>query len=448
MFALAVVRRAAGARGRPRKDWLPFDDARSITRALGLRGVQEWRLYRRQNKHSMARIPANPDVVYRMSGYVDFYDWLNYERHRPRPVISGEHSKPVSIHLNFEGAHLIQQIIDAHVSSAGESERLELFAMPSESRFTFLYRKATGTTSNRSNNNINKEPLEVDDSDWVPLSLRVSAGTSRVQFGPTPRCSDHPLVCVDLHGNRLFVLPPGFGQFKYPFSPSRANQAKFGVSIEELPAVLQTWWESDSAAAMKKSRDRWALESIEHQRSRQWMDYVLRMKKILYEPLGLCLAFSQNSKLTPYNSFLSGIPVIHQLLQRKECGGFLADLDKRSQTNLPFAQRTKIGFAIFGVRKADSPDIAGVFCFPGKTLLEHGILGSEQNIGRPTFSVFPPFCEPRAFAYRCKKSQDAMAWQPEFYIDLSESTPDKLHLAREKLRTILSRDSTGTLAIN
>ncbi len=434
---MLALRRAP--RGWSRKDWFPFDEARAITRTLGLRSAKEWFSFHRQNRKSMARIPQDPARVYKDTGYTDYYDWLNFERHPPPAVIGEGSTKLHSIHVNSKGAHLIKQILSAHEPLV--EEKIELFAMPHESRFTFLYRKAGGS---------NSKLKEIGESEWVPLSVRVSGRATRPQFGHAARCCDHPIVCVDLYRERFFVFPPDSSislSFEHPFYLSRTHEAQFGVSAEDLPAVLRRWWESDSATEMKKSCDIWLRESIESEQSRRWLDFMLRLKEVLYEPLGLCLEFSHNSRQAVHNSFLNEVPAFHLMAEHRDPDERLFRLERRTAgpARIAFADQTKLGYAICGVRRENHPDFAGIFFFPREALLERGILGSGTEKGRPVFSVFPPFGTRTS---RFKRSRDAKVWQEEFYIDLSESTPDRMDFAREQLKTILSRYSAGALRIN
>lgn len=55
--------------------YLPFDEARSFVRALGLRGTAELAAYSKFGKRP-ANIPGRPDLIYRDKGWVNWPDWL------------------------------------------------------------------------------------------------------------------------------------------------------------------------------------------------------------------------------------------------------------------------------------------------------------------------------------------------------------------------------------
>ncbi len=426
--------------GRPQTNWLPFEEARAFARSLGLRSCREWRVYHSQNKLTLAKVPVNPEPVYRNHGYINMYDWLGKERY---PVFSEtglKNLKPSSTYLNWKGAHRISEFLSA--SQPVDGERFHLFPMPRESRFTFLYRVAL------SNKSV-PEQAGADFEDWAPLSIRVSGRTTNVAFYLGQKYSDHPLVCADLQRERFYILPPGSSASRLQttyFCPSKAHEVQFRVSSDDLQTVLRAWWESDGAEPMKKSVDLWLRDSVDHKQGGQWIDWILQVKDLLYKPLEVRLAFSHNLQQELHNSFVNDAPAIHQTACRtSDSTCLVVDLDKKahrqSNLRLAFVERTKIAFAICGVRKEECTALAGIFCFPQKILVERGIFGSETKPERPIFSVFPPWFLNRV--PRMKKSRKAAEWQREFYIDLSEaeSSPEKMQHARHKLKKILSENS-------
>ncbi len=419
-------------RGRPPKDWLPFEEARAFARSLGLQGYKEWRAYHRENK--LLRLPVNPETVYRNHGYVSMYDWLDYERKSAPPKEESKNLRTPALHMNSKGARWISQILNASETVGGE--RIQLFVMPHESRFTFLYRMTRpGSNSD-----------EFGSCDWAPFSIRVSARTEtfRPLFGGAPRCVDHPLVCADLKQERIYVFPPDAPRSQNAFQPSAADEQRYGAAAADLSSILRAWWASDGAERMRKSIDVWLRESIDHQRCGQWIDWMLQVKDLLYIPLGFRLGFTHNLQQQAHNSFLNGVPVFHQVATRVRSGSLFMHLEKsvkmHRRAQLPFTERGKIDFAICGVRKDESADLTGIFCFPRKTLLERGIFGSKTDPGRTLFTVFPPSSSNHVS--RFKKSREAAAWQREFYIDLSDLSPEKMADAQNKLQEILSQNSS------
>ena len=59
------------------KDFLNFDEARKITRKLGLKSAKEWRNYSKENLDLF--IPATADRVYKNKGWISWGDFLGYE---------------------------------------------------------------------------------------------------------------------------------------------------------------------------------------------------------------------------------------------------------------------------------------------------------------------------------------------------------------------------------
>ena len=66
-------------------EWLPFEEARAFVHTLELKGAAEWNDYSagRMEKEEGTRppnIPANPDTVYKDTGWISMPDWLGYKR--------------------------------------------------------------------------------------------------------------------------------------------------------------------------------------------------------------------------------------------------------------------------------------------------------------------------------------------------------------------------------
>jgi superfamily II DNA or RNA helicase len=60
---------------KPRKNYLPFEKARFISRHLSLKSVSEWFKYYKSKKDRSA-MPSNPAKVYKYSGWISWGDWL------------------------------------------------------------------------------------------------------------------------------------------------------------------------------------------------------------------------------------------------------------------------------------------------------------------------------------------------------------------------------------
>jgi 3-mercaptopyruvate sulfurtransferase SseA len=70
--------------GNGKADPLPFEEARAFVRSLGLKSESEWRAYYRSGKKP-ANIPSSPGQFYADKGWVDWPDWLGYERPKLLP---------------------------------------------------------------------------------------------------------------------------------------------------------------------------------------------------------------------------------------------------------------------------------------------------------------------------------------------------------------------------
>ncbi|MCX6172579.1 MAG: DEAD/DEAH box helicase family protein [Flavobacterium sp.] len=56
-------------------EWLPFEEARSIVRKIGLKNVNEWYKYSRSEKLP-SKIPRAPEIAYKVSGWKGIGDWI------------------------------------------------------------------------------------------------------------------------------------------------------------------------------------------------------------------------------------------------------------------------------------------------------------------------------------------------------------------------------------
>lgn len=63
----------------------PFEKARYFVRSLKLMSVSQWRLYARDKRPGLPKkpndIPSYPELVYKDLGWIDFQDWLGFEKH-------------------------------------------------------------------------------------------------------------------------------------------------------------------------------------------------------------------------------------------------------------------------------------------------------------------------------------------------------------------------------
>jgi hypothetical protein len=59
------------------KVFLSFNEARKITRELGLKSNKDWRKYSKQKRP--INVPGNPDSFYKDNGWKGWPDFLGYE---------------------------------------------------------------------------------------------------------------------------------------------------------------------------------------------------------------------------------------------------------------------------------------------------------------------------------------------------------------------------------
>jgi hypothetical protein len=78
-----------GYRNRKNMEWLPFEEAREQVRALGLKNMEEWKVYYQSNEKPIG-IPTAPNTIYKNKGWISIGDWLgtgriatNYRKHLP-----------------------------------------------------------------------------------------------------------------------------------------------------------------------------------------------------------------------------------------------------------------------------------------------------------------------------------------------------------------------------
>jgi hypothetical protein len=59
-----------------KKRYLIYNDAVKITRNLGLKGQKDWNKWCKSQNMTKLKIPTNPSVIYKNSGWISFSDWL------------------------------------------------------------------------------------------------------------------------------------------------------------------------------------------------------------------------------------------------------------------------------------------------------------------------------------------------------------------------------------
>jgi len=61
--------------------FMPYDDAKCFVCSLGIRSKTEWELYWKDNKKPID-LPSSPNRTYKNSGWVNWKNWLGYEKER------------------------------------------------------------------------------------------------------------------------------------------------------------------------------------------------------------------------------------------------------------------------------------------------------------------------------------------------------------------------------
>ena len=91
-----------GRGGKPKKDWLPFNDARELVMSLSLENVNQWKLHCK-SKDRNEFIPCYPNSVYKNDGWVSWSDWLgtDFIATQNRTYLSFSESKKIIHKLNL-----------------------------------------------------------------------------------------------------------------------------------------------------------------------------------------------------------------------------------------------------------------------------------------------------------------------------------------------------------
>ena len=62
-----------------KREFLPYEQAKKVVHALGLKNQKEWHRWSRTKKRP-PDIPSNPRVTYKDSGWNGINDWIEDER--------------------------------------------------------------------------------------------------------------------------------------------------------------------------------------------------------------------------------------------------------------------------------------------------------------------------------------------------------------------------------
>src|SRR5687767_15150881 len=62
-----------------RHNWRPFQKARAFVQSLGLKSIEEWKLWSRSDARPLD-IPKVPIAVYKHKGWMSWGDWLGTDR--------------------------------------------------------------------------------------------------------------------------------------------------------------------------------------------------------------------------------------------------------------------------------------------------------------------------------------------------------------------------------
>ena len=66
------------------RQFLPYEEAKKVVNALGLKGADDWRRWSRTKRPP--EIPGNPWVIYKDSGWNGIADWLGWLGKSKRPA--------------------------------------------------------------------------------------------------------------------------------------------------------------------------------------------------------------------------------------------------------------------------------------------------------------------------------------------------------------------------
>lgn len=401
----------------PRKQFLPFEEARAWARQQGVNGQKEWRAL---GAIRPGNIPSNPDRAY-PNEYKSIYDWVGSPRPRDIRAPGDETAYQAS-----RSEHYMRKK-EMHGSGLDLLERaapqFRFFRMPLFSRVDMLF-----------------QPRDVvDDDRWVGLVVKTSGGRrkdGRAYYDLSPSKRDYAVVCIDLPPKDIFVLEPDLfvqvgTQTHKSLTLRRGGDGKCDDSFVptlELPVRLSEVFQTQTQLSFEV----WLKGSVFSPRDSLLQSIHIEYRNLLYKPCNLEAKFCLSSSPDDVADLeLNGI----KMLQRTGgvCPG-KTGLAVRSRKNcrrkvVPFGVMDRCDFMQIAVI-SDTKRLRGTFLFPKDFLIGEGVFASENFRGSMSFFVYPPFV-------RMQRNPGTQERQAKYYIDLDDRSDAGLTLAREKYMSIL-----------
>ncbi len=376
------------------KEFLPFEEARSYVRSLGLSSYREWCEWRLDTANRPTNIPYHPSRVYG-SDFISIPDWLGYDRRRAecRMLPSAEKSNRGRSSV-LKGAAIREQFIEAVQSLSPEIEFQRL--RPGQ-QANLLFR------------------IKPEDSLWLPIQIkaakprRIKLDLSRtLEFQTVSQCSDVGVVALNLNSNTILTLDPDDRDLtKRDFYVQETQFSNFDTIIP----TLYKWWESG-----KPKSELELLTRITTTKRYECSELITKqIREKFYEPCGLDFVYWTVIAETA-NVLLGGK---HRLVQRvvtkraDKCGIFGVGFRHSRHPKKRVSPEAANGFDFLVIMIREASHLRGFFVFPKEVLISNRFCDLDMGICAGT--VYPPY-----ITATCNKATKAQNWQANFYVSTLE----------------------------
>ena len=399
----------------PRRQFLPFEQARDWARSLGLRGQKEWEGLRGRPTY----IPSNPERIYE-NQYIGIHDWLGYQkvsRRAPRKSAGAEIS-----HVLFQNPKKAMNAVGwDHLQKVAPG--FEFVAMPRDARVPTIFR-----------------PLGSSEM-WCALRIRTSGQSLRggraTSFTHIDR-SESAVLCIDLLNTEYFLFPhdrESVGPTSIFVTYAGVAHKRFHVPNDDIPNVLASIF----AAGPVRSVDEWMATVAGAGRGSSTCVNISALSWLtstLWNPAGISVEYPC-LQLSRHNIVLNGG---HRCLHRVGCPrqkgrtAQLIHVSKRHEHEwYPYDEADGIDFVIVSPEsplRGGTP--SGCFIFPLDVLVENDIFSREGVGGVLQTGVYPPYGP----IPRDRRVQRVVDWQHRYWIDLGGDV-ESCARARQKFCDIL-----------
>ena len=287
---------------------------------------------------------------------------------------------------------------------------------------------------------------------WAALAVKSASykrQDGRMYFhGPFHRSLAAGAVLIDtIHNNQLRVLSSDMLAAKPKARPGarEAISVRLGgtgvfdsiiTSDDALPSVLK---ELFLAAPKHHTETDWLTVGASVRKTDQKRGMALaQIVSAIFEPLGLTYELYPSNTEDPSNLEVNGIPLVFRRTYGPEGTGKVAyscNIWCRNHLSggetRPLSADDRTEFVCIGLPE-EALSLSGLFLFPRKVLIEHGVFASAEKPGSKFILVYPPHIQPPY-----KPGQDYQAWQLPYYIDLEDNSEPALSASREKFMRIL-----------